>query len=70
MITMGQKHELDLRNTARACRAEGRAEGRWEGTARIRKLIKALLDAERYEDMRRMCDDDAYLEQLYREFEL
>ena len=68
MITMGKKHELDLRNTARACRAEGRAEGRWEGTARIRKLIKILLDAERYKDMRRMCDDDAYREQLYEEF--
>lgn len=66
MITMGQKHQLELRETAAACRAEGR----WEGTARIRKLIKILLDAERYEDMRRMCDDDAYREQLYREFGL
>ena len=70
MITMGKKHELELRETAEACRAEGFAEGRWEGTARVRKLIKVLLDAERYEDMRCMCDDDAYLEQLYREFGL
>lgn len=66
MITMEQKHHLELRETAEACRAEGREEG----TARTRKLVKALLDAGRIEDMRRMCDDDAYREQLFEEFGL
>lgn len=71
MITMEQKHQLELRETAAACRAEGRAEGivegRDEGTARTRKLTKILLDAERYEDLSRMTEDSAYFEQLCQE---
>lgn len=62
MITMEEKHELELRETAEACRAEG--------TARTCKLTKILLDAERYEDLNRMTEDSVYFEQLCTEFGL
>lgn len=74
MITMEEKHKLELRETAEACKAEGiaegRAEGRDEGAARARKLNKILLDAERYEDLNRMTEDSVYFEQLCTEFGL
>ena len=62
MMTIDKKHELDLRNTAKACRAEG--------AARACKLNKILLDTERYDDLRRMCDDKAYFDKLCTEFGL
>ena len=62
MMTIDKKHELELRNTAKACRAEG--------IARACKLNKILLDTERYEDLKRMSEDNAYFEQLCAEFGL
>lgn len=66
MITMGKKHELDLRNTARTCRAEGRAEGE----QRCARLVAELLGASRIDDISRMTEDSAYRTQLYEEFGL
>lgn len=71
MITMGKKHELELRETAEAYRAEGFAEGVAEIEARYERserLTDLLLDADRFEDLRRMRNDMAYREQLYAEF--
>lgn len=62
MITMGQKHELDLRDTARAARAEGEQ--------RCARLTGLLLEAGRMDDIRRMAEDRAYFEQLCQEFGL
>ena len=70
MITMGQKHELELRETARAARAEGKAEGKAEGEQRCAKLTGVLLEAGRLDDIRRMVEDKAYFEQLCQEFGL
>ena len=62
MITMQQKHELDLRNTARACRAEGEQ--------RCARLVAELLGASRIDDLNRMTEDSAYRDQLFSEFGL
>lgn len=62
MITMEKKHELDLRNTARSCRAEGEQ--------RCARLVVELLDASRIDDISRMTEDSAYRERLYEEFGL
>ena len=66
MITMEKKHELDLRNTATAARAEGRAEGE----QRCAELTGMLLEAGRIDDLKRMSRDKAYYEQLCTEFGL
>ena len=60
MITMEKKHELDLRNTATAARAEGEQ--------RCARLVAELLDASRIDDIKRMAGDRAYRERLYKEF--
>lgn len=57
---MEKKHELDLRNTARSCRAEGEQ--------RCARLVVELLDASRIDDIKRMTGDRAYRDQLYEEF--
>ncbi len=59
-------------------RAEGREEGRAEGLAegrdserlRFGTLVQHLLSADRQDDVLRATGDGAYLEQLYREFDL
>lgn len=66
MITMEKKHELDLRNTARACRAEGRAEGE----DRFAKLADTLLDTSRIGDLKKSATDLEYRERLYEELGL
>lgn len=62
MITMGQKHELDLRDMATAARAEGEQ--------RCARLTGLLLEAGRMDDIRKMAEDDDYFEQLCTEFGL
>ena len=66
MITMEQKHMLDLRDAARAAYAEEYKKG----TEMACQLTKLLLDAGRMDDLRRMCDDKAYFDKLCTEFGL
>jgi len=46
-------------------RAEGHAEGLAEGITRYESLVSALLDAERYDDLRRAAADPAYRDALF-----
>lgn len=62
MITIEQKHQLELRETAAACRAEGEQ--------RCARLVVELLDASRIDDISRMTEDSAYRERLFAEFGL
>lgn len=66
MITMEQKHKLELRDAARAAYEEGYAEG----CELACKLTRMLLEAGRIDDIRRMAEDKAYYEQLCTEFGL
>ena len=66
MITMEKKHELELRNTAKASKAEGIAEAEAK-QERYDKLVGILIDAGRWDDLRRR-KDEAYREQLYAEY--
>lgn len=62
MITMEMEHELELLETAEACRAEG--------SERAAKLSALLVEKERCEDILRMGSDAAFRERLYAEFGL
>lgn len=66
MITMEQKHMLDLRDAARAAREEGKAEGE----QRCARLVAALLEADRLDDLKRMTKDKDCFERLCTEFGL
>ena len=51
-------------------REEGRAEGRAEGENRAFDLIKLLLDAGRYEDIKKVTENQDYKVKLMKEFNL
>lgn len=57
----------DLRNESYA---EGLEEGRNEGVDLMAKLIKLLLDANRFDDAKKVSDDPAYRQKLLNEFQL
>ena len=48
----------------------GREEGIEEGKQKILLLSKMLLDANRIDDLKRATDDEAYLEELCREYSI
>ena len=48
-------------------RAEGQAEGRTEGRVRVNKLNEILIDAGRYDDIKRSTTDINYQTQLMHE---
>ena len=51
-------------------REEGKASGIKEGKQKILLLSKMLLDANRIDDLKRATDDEAYLEELCREYSI
>ncbi len=51
-------------------REEGKASGIEEGKQKILLLSKMLLDANRIDDLKRATDDEAYLEELCREYSI
>lgn len=57
----------DVRDDARE---EGLKEGRAEGEALFAGLSAILLEAERYEDLKRASSDEEYRRSLYEEFGL
>ncbi len=48
----------------------GKASGIEEGKQKILLLSKMLLDANRIDDLKRATDDEAYLEELCREYSI
>lgn len=48
--------------------AEGFAEGKEQEDKRFSRLIDALFEADRVEDLRRVANDDAYRDKLFQEF--
>ncbi|SFK61555.1 hypothetical protein SAMN05216390_102122 [Lachnospiraceae bacterium KH1T2] len=51
-------------------RAEGRAEGLAEGEDRVMKLLEYLLDNGLLEDLKRVREDSAYKEELFKKLGL
>ena len=49
-------------------REEGRAEGLVEGTQRMAILINQLIEANRYDEVKRTTTDTEYREKLFKEF--
>ena len=62
--------EFDKDKYERTLRAEGREEGREEGEERVNRLIRALLEENRVEDLERSTSDRNYREMLYKEFHI
>ena len=48
--------------------AEGKAEGLAEGESKMAGLIQSLMDAGRYDDIKKAVDDASFREGLYKEF--
>lgn len=73
MITMGKKHELDLRDTAKAAYEEGYAEGlaeAREAEERFWSGIRHLIDDERTDELRRFVHDLDFREQVFEEYRI
>ena len=70
MGVMTLEHDMAVR--INVARKEGLAEGKDQGEAleakRYNSLIDVLLDANRSEDLKRAAHDDAYRDQLFKEF--
>ncbi len=74
MGVMTLEHDMAVR--IKVARKEGLAEGHAEGLAegkeqedrRFGRLIDALFEADRPDDLRRAAHDDAYRDQLFKEF--
>lgn len=67
-------YEFDEEREKRLIREDereiGREEGIEEGKQKILLLSKMLLDANRIDDLKRATDDEAYLEELCREYSI
>lgn len=61
-ISMARKEGLEEGH------AEGLAEGKEQEDKRFSRLIDALFEADRVEDLRRVANDDAYRDKLFQEF--
>lgn len=66
--------EFDVKKYEKSLRAEGieqgMEQGRQEGTKRANKLTVILLEKNRIADLEKAARDEAYQEQLFREFNL
>ncbi len=62
--------EFDKDKYERTLRAEGRERGKEEGEERANRLIRALLEQNRMEDLERSTRDRKYREVLYEEFHI
>lgn len=62
--------EFDKDKYERTLRAEGREEGKEVGEERANRLIRALLEQNRMEDLERSTRDRKYREALYEEFHI
>lgn len=58
--------EFDVDKYERTIKAEGKEEGREE----ILELTRKLIEQNRMDDLKRLAEDSAYREQLFREFGL
>ena len=69
-IQPNEKGEVDMCVAIAGIKEEGRAEGRAEGENRAFDLIKLLLDAGRYEDIKKVTENQDYKVKLMKEFNL
>ncbi len=70
MVLTEYDEQAHIKNEREIAKEEGRAEGRKEGEDILSRLIQALLDAGRTEDIARVTGDKEYRERLYKEFQL
>ena len=63
-------YEFDEEREMRLIREDEREIGREEGKQKILLLSKMLLDDNRIDDLKRATDDEAYLEELCREYSI
>ena len=67
MMNMTMLGEMILQDGIEIGRKEGREEGRREGETRVNRLIEALIETDRLEDLKRASKDRAFQEQLMAE---
>ncbi len=62
--------EFDVKKYESSLKAEGIEQGIQKGTKRANKLTVILLEKSRIADLEKAARDEAYQEQLFREFNL
>lgn len=64
-MTLEHSHRAELSIARRMGIEEGMKQGISEGEARFGRLVDALLEAERIEDLRRAADDQDFRDSLF-----
>lgn len=71
--TLQNEHKMELnhwKRIAREAKQQGIEQGIEQGEERSGCLVDALLDAGRFDDLKRQCNDPSYRQTLFEEFGL
>lgn len=70
---MQNEHKMELnhwKRIASEAKQQGIEQGIEQGEERSGRLVDALLDAGRFDDLKRQCNDASYRQTLFEEFGL